>query len=68
LDVERESGPEAQFTRDPETIIVFEFTESGASGCTGTRTDKDLVHANGIERTEQAYHIQFAPSLGPMAN
>ena len=49
--------------REREAILVFEF-----AGIKSLRLQvqdsRNLVHANGIERTERGYRFGFAPSEG----
>jgi hypothetical protein len=54
------------FAREREAIVVFEFAGIKSLRLHGEDEDRqDLVHGNGIERTEQqGYRFEFAPSFG----
>ncbi len=53
------------FAREREAIIVFEFAGINSLRLHGENEDRpDLVHGNGIERTERGYRLEFAPSFG----
>jgi hypothetical protein len=44
---------------------VFEFAGINSLRLHGEDADREnLVHENGIERTEQGYRFEFAPSFG----
>jgi hypothetical protein len=54
-----------QFMREREAIVVFEFAGIRSLRLQAEETDRhNLVHGNGIERTEQGYRFGFAPSWG----
>src|SRR5919108_3684774 len=54
-----------QFTREREAIIVFEFAGIKNLRLHGDDEERqNSVHAESIERTEQGYRFQFAPSRG----
>ena len=51
--------------REREAIVVFEFAGIRSLRLQAEETDRqNLVHGNGIERTEQGYRFGFAPSWG----
>jgi hypothetical protein len=65
MERERESGPGRTLAREREAITLFEFAGVKRLGLHGEDEDRpDLVHGNGIERTEQGYRFEFAPLIG----
>jgi hypothetical protein len=53
------------FVREREAIVVFEFAGIKSLRLHGEDAKgQDPVHANGIERTDQGYRFEFAPSFG----
>jgi hypothetical protein len=52
-----------QFMREREAILVFEFAGIKSLRLQGEDADRqNLVHDEGIERTEQGYRFGFAPA------
>jgi hypothetical protein len=67
--VSARADPRGHFAREREAIVVFEFEGIKSLRLHGEDADRqDPVHGNGIERTEQGYRFEFAPSLGSLAN
>ena len=53
------------FAREREAIVAFEFEGIKSLRLHGEDAKRqDLVHGNGIERTEHGYRFEFAPSFG----
>jgi hypothetical protein len=53
------------FAREREAIVVFEFEGIKSLRLHGEDADRqDLVHRKEIERTDQDYRFEFAPSFG----
>jgi hypothetical protein len=58
-------GRTGQSIREREAILVFEFAGIKSLRLQGEDADRqNLVHGDGIERTEQGYRFGFAPSGG----
>ena len=54
-----------QSLREQEAILVFEFAGIKSLRLQGEDADRqNLVHGDGIERTEQGYRFGFAPCCG----
>jgi hypothetical protein len=53
------------FAREREAIVGFEFEGIKSLRLHGEDAKRqDLVHGNGIERTEHGHRFEFAPSIG----